>query len=732
MQKKITRVVRIVFRLFVSTITECLPGKGYIVQIKRGDKINASSPLLTADEKGVVDVGLKRIFTSTLQRRSDWKYKVKELKFSITEFHTQKVIRFSYDLSKGMDRESFPERRVTMKGRDGSPQLYFELQGTEETRYNQEHGIESSSDASFTSYMREPSSESVSGQTGIIEGRDTYSVNSSAALNEFESVIQSVTEASSEIRSDDAQFEEIRRNEKECGTHTSEEIISPSRSECYHERKNSSMISETQSTISSNKDKNRLETQEKEGLRPEILKGKEIKPPPKVPSRRIVVSSSDFALEAVKRIHNAVKLGATSAGNSQSLKEPLMGAQLALHYYLKWNGELLKRFILHFIAYLTIDVCKETRHLGDWLSLLTHAMYQTILGTKNELNSSSIQEVAVQIAAISSLDDKTFISRGNQVIDGLAGNLNLAAASELFWIAGLEYCAVTIASLSIPHLQHMCDEFPMILPFSQETSFSFEEHIIIGTTLLFSELSSIISALNPTARVTDPHLIYNTLTPLYRIVLVSLVKEYFATILGTIIKGIYRHPWNDDCSGSYLALRVLKLSKSWAEKNHLLSALSICLMALIAYCDLLLFPDEILQGDDYKSLMIKFPPSVDVKNKNGSECCYSQPTFAMILGCLETKNKFSLFDTLIEFTPSKCDMKAKVENGMWGLLEILNGDEREAKQIIAIEEFFPGTGFNGMKNTLYNPELVLPFLRNEVGGWDPLVKDSFPTETQGS
>ncbi|ORC90678.1 AGP2beta-2 [Trypanosoma theileri] len=723
MQQKITRDVRIVFSLLVNMITECLPGKTYIVQIKRGDKINASSPVLTADDKGIVHVGLKRIFTSTLQRRNDWNYKRKELKFSITEVHTQKVIRLCYDISKSMDGECFPKRRVIMKGREGSPQLQFELEGTEETRYNQEHGIELTSNISFTSYMREPSSESLSGQPGIIECREGDSVESSLALSEFESVVDSVTEASIEEKkkkNENAQLEENRENTKEYGVNnTTMESISPSCSEFYHGQNISFMTYETQATNYLNKDKHTLETQDKEGLTSDIIKGNEIKPPPKVPLRRIVISSysssssSDLVLEAVKRIHNTVTLDSISTENLKSLKKPPTGAQLAMNYYLKWNGESQRCFILHFIAHVIIEVCRETRHLGDWLSLLTHVMYRSILYAHGELKSSSIHEVTLQIAEISSLDDKNFISRGNQIIEKLADHLNLSAASELFWIAGLEYCAATIVSLPMLHLERLCNNFPMILPFSEEASFSFEEYIITGTTILYSELNSIISTLNSTSGGEEPHLIYTT-PPLYRIVLVTIVRELFIRILSVITKGMYKHSWSDDNSGSYIALRVLKLSKSWAKKNRLLSALSTCLMPLIAYCDLVLFPDELLQGDSYKSLIIRFPPLVDVVNENDSEYSNSQTILAMISDGLETTKEFSLFNTLIEFTPSKCDKKSNVEDGIWGLLEVLNGDESEAREIISTEEIFHGTGFNGIKNTLHVPGLVLPLLRNEV------------------
>ncbi|KEG14380.1 AGP2beta-2 [Trypanosoma grayi] len=720
MEGKITRDVRIVFRLSIDMVTGCLPGKAYIVHFKRGDKIHASSSLLSADEGGKLQVGMTRVFTSTLQRQSNKRYKKKELKIRIVEFASQVPTSFSYDLSTNVVEESFPDRRVVIKSQGGSPQLYLRLEGTEESIYNRSQGGQSVPNTSLTSYMLEASVSLSS--SSVVSQRDVGDISGDAAtksytLSDFEGVVESVIETSEKVKNEVAPSEGDRCEDEGQLYAVSERALSPPdihpQPVMSPQSSGSAPPQQGQGCATLTRSNEFLEGPCQEKSSPNVLKGsKYVKLPPKAPSKRIVVSCGRSVQDVVKRIHDFVREAATNGEGSEKQVQIPKGAEVALEFYRTCEGKTLEDFVVHFVAYIAVEVCQETRHLGNWLSLLTYVLYRSILESHSDAESSCTKNMTIQVAEIYPLNIEAYAVRGKELIRSIADDTGYSFAVETFWLTGLDYCTRRIASISTRRVSEMCDSFPEILPFSNTVFTSFEERIIAGTTMLCSELNSVLSTLIPNILGYGQPDIRNA-PPLYRVVLVALLTKTFFGVVTAITRVVHQHKGHDEEKGSYIALRVLGLLKSWARDNHVLSVTSKSLLLLVVYCDLILLPHQLVQNKNYRSFMAEvFPSELANKIKN------SNNFFRNLLELWFTHGKddavFSVLSVLREFTVGGCSDMIEVKKGVQSLIEVLNGDEIEAKCILESEEVFRGTGFDGLKSTFYDHNLILTLLAKEV------------------
>ncbi|RNF10794.1 putative AGP2beta-2 [Trypanosoma conorhini] len=711
MERKVTRDVRIVFYLSIDMLAGCAAGRTYVVHVKRGSKIHTSSPPLAADEGGKVQVNLRCTFTSTLQRQSDRKYKKKELKVRIEEVCSKAVTTFSYDLSKNIVAESFPERKVVIRERNGSTELYLRLRGAAESLHSQQPNVQPGSNVSFTTYMRE------AGAAASLAPREpawAYGESStpSIAVDDYVSVIESLTEATSERRSED-RHSEAKETGVDEGANTGGSDKDAARRESALQALTAAPRPSTESTSNELSHKN---SQGSEFARSPVAvapTGKDAPPPPpRVPSKRILVSSTDPVHAAIKQICGAVRRGEGSDEGLQKVRDAPKGARLALNFYVRQTGETLERFVVGFLAHLVLEVCQETRHIGSWLNLLTHVIYGSLLHASHPCNVCEVERMTLRVAELRDFDFNAFTGRAKSIVRQFAARESAPSGVELFWLAGLDYCARTLALLSIHPVQRVIDNFSTLLPGFEGGRISMEERLVSATGILCSHLHLLLCDL---LSQTDRHEVYDirVAPPLYRIILVGLMTKLFSNLVTVIIeytsKQGHLHPGGE----SYIALKIFNLIVSWAKGHFLLSVLSPVLMPFVVYCDSVLLPQELLRNRDYRLYVERFLPLSAANSgavSNPSPWSVSPALPETVGGSVA----FSPFALLTEFTAGGCREACDAETSLWTLTEVLGGDKGAAGQVLAAEEVFPETGFNGTPDSLYDPRQILPLLLHTV------------------
>ncbi|EKF37686.1 AGP2beta-2, putative [Trypanosoma cruzi marinkellei] len=484
MQRKVTRDVRMVFFLSIDMVAGCVAGETYLLHVKRGDKIHASSSPLIADDGGKLYVNLSRIFTSTLQRQNEWKYKKKPLKVRIEEVRSQVVKSLSYDLSKNIVEEAFPERKVIIRERDGSTEVHLRLRGVKESLYNRQQDVQNASNASSSSYMGEPRTATLFAPHDPSEDNINHSTTS-LAVDDYLSVIDSLTETASEQKSEDihSETEETQANEElnkrnfdKCASVPDKSL----QSLCAPINRKTGGVS---NTISEESFKNAAFTR---GSDAAILKGKDsytLKP-----SWNRIIAFEDPVHGVIRQICDVVKWCGDIGKECQAARHASNGARLALDFYLNQDVETLGRFVVRFLAHVVVEVCRETRHIGNWLNLLTHVIYGSILYTRHQFNPCDVEGLSMKIADLRDLDVDTFTIRGEAIVQELARDSSVSVATDMFWFAGLDYCANTLALLCIHRLQGACENFVAFFPFSGRGCISIEEGLVCsnGHTLLTS------------------------------------------------------------------------------------------------------------------------------------------------------------------------------------------------------------------------------------------------------
>ncbi|PBJ81000.1 AGP2beta-2 [Trypanosoma cruzi cruzi] len=709
MQSKVTRDVRIVFFLSIDMVAGCVAGKTYLLHVKRGDKIHASSPPLIADDGGKLHVNLSRIFTSTLQRQNDWKYKKKPLKVRIEELRSHFVTSLSYDLSKNIVEETFPERRVIIRERDGLTEVHLRLRGVKESLYIRQQDVQTASNASSSSYMREPSTASLFGPHDPSEEHINHSTTS-FLVDDYLSVIDSLTGTASEQRSEDIHSETKETQvDKELNKINFDKCASAPDTSLHplvapmHRRTGG-----VPNTISKENFKNLAFTRVSDAA---ILKGKDLST--LKPSWKRNIAFEDPVHGVIRQICDAVRWCGDIGRESQTARDASNGAHLALDFYLNQDGETLGRFVVSFLAHVVVEVCRETRHIGNWLSLLTHVIYGSILYTRHQFNPCDVKGMSIRIADLRDLDVDTFTTRGEAIIQDLARDLSVPVATDMFWFAGLDYCASTLALLCIHQIQCLCDNFVTLFPFSGRGCISMEEGLVAATAILCSHLHLLLSTLLSQTEQKELADIRNA-PPLYRIILGEIITMVFDRVVTVIIEYMRKIDCLPDGSAFHIAFKALKLLISWAQGHFLLSVVSPILMSLVVYCDFVLLPQGLLKNHEYRLYLERFLPSfVEANNSNDKK------SRTMISPCLSSNTSdtvaFSFYSILVEFTERGCRGTSKAERGSsWTLVEVLNGDKDDAARVLSAEELFPATGFNGTRHSFSDPSLVLPLLAQEI------------------
>ncbi|RNF02366.1 putative AGP2beta-2 [Trypanosoma rangeli] len=711
MQRKVTRDVRIVFFLSIDMVAGCAAGRTYVLHVKRGDKIHTSSPPLTADEGGKLHVNLFRTFTSTLQRQNDQKYKKKELKFRVEEVRSKTVKTFSYDLSKNIVDESFPERKVVIRESNGTVELYLRLRGTAECLHYQQQSVQTGPTVSFTSYMRGTSSASSLVPWEIPSVYDA-TPTSSIAVDDYVSVIDSLTEAASEKRGDELHSE---TQETEAGDETNTGSLDKdlARPKSVFQTLMTSPKRSTVDTLNEIRNKNSQGPGFTRGPAVVDSTRKETPPPPKVPSKRIMVDlKEDPVHRVIKQICAALRQSKDTDKESQKVRHAPKEAQLTLNFYVQQTGETLERFVIGFLAHVLLEVCEETRHIGSWLNLLTHVIYGSLLHASHPCNVSDVERMTLRISELRGLDVNTFMTRAKTIVRQLAGGSNASTGIELFWLAGLDYCAKTLALLSVHHVQRFIDNFSTLSPSFEGGRIFMEDDLISATEILCSHfhllLCNLLSQTNEYV-VSD----IRAAPPLYRIILAEIMSKLFSDLITVIVEYMCKLEHLNTNGTFHVALKILKLIISWAKGHFLLSVVSPVLVSLVVYCDSVLFPQELLRNRDYRLYVDGFLPLFAANNSvasHRSPWSFSPALSSTMSGSVAV----SVLAVLTEFTAGGCRKTPEAERSLWMLVEILDGDKDAAEQVLSAEELFPATAFNGTRYSLSDPGLILPLLAHTV------------------
>ncbi|ESL05446.1 hypothetical protein TRSC58_06905 [Trypanosoma rangeli SC58] len=255
---------------------------------------------------------------------------------------------------------------------------------------------------------------------------------SSIAVDDYVSVIDSLTEAASEKRAEElhSEAQETDAGDKINAGSLDKDFASP---KSVFQTLMTSPQRSTEGTLNEINNRNSQGPGFTRGPTAVDLTEKKTSPPPKVPSRRIMVDlKADPVHGVIKQICAALRRSEDADEESQKVRHAPKEAQLTLNFYLQQTGETRERFVIVFLAHVLLEVCEETRHIGSWLNLLTHVIYGSLLHASHPCNLCDVESMALRVSELRGLDANTFMARAKTIVRQLAECSNASAGIELF------------------------------------------------------------------------------------------------------------------------------------------------------------------------------------------------------------------------------------------------------------------------------------------------------------